>query len=75
MDLESTFRMGRSFRRIDDVVPNPRMPLTKQPIRIENPVDANDALGHEILFDHLSNFGIRYQDSTLRCDGSSGGRH
>ena len=63
--------MGRSFRRIDDVVPNPACLLTKQPIRIENPVDANDALGHEILFDHLSNFGISYQDSTLRCDGSS----
>ena len=45
--------------------------LTKQAIRIENPVDANDALGHEILFDHLSSFGISYQDSTLRCDGSS----
>ena len=45
--------------------------LTKQPIRIENPVDANDALGHEILFEHLSSFGISYQDSTLRCDGSS----
>ena len=44
--------------------------LTKQAIRIENPVDANDALGHEILFEHLSNFGISYQDSTLHCDGS-----
>ena len=45
--------------------------LTKQPIRIENPVDANDALGHEILLDHLSSFGISYHDSTLRCDGTS----
>ncbi len=44
--------------------------LTKQPIRIENPVDANDALGHEILFNHLSSFGIDYQDLTLRCNGS-----
>ena len=45
--------------------------LTKQPIRIENPVDANDALGHEILLDHLSSFGISYHDMTLRCDGTS----
>ena len=45
--------------------------LTKQPIRIENPVDANDALGHEILLDHLSSFGISYHDTTLRCDGTS----
>jgi len=44
--------------------------LTKQPIRIENPVDANDALGHEILLTHLSSFGISYEDSTLRCDES-----
>ena len=44
--------------------------LTKQPIRIENPVDANDALGHEILLDHLSSFGISYHDTTLRCDGT-----
>jgi 3-phosphoshikimate 1-carboxyvinyltransferase len=44
--------------------------LTKQPIRIENPVDANDAVGHEILFEHLSSFGIDYQDLTLRCNGS-----
>ncbi len=45
--------------------------LTKQPIRIENPVDANDALGHEILLDHLSSFGISYHETTLRCDGTS----
>ncbi|MGB0786425.1 MAG: 3-phosphoshikimate 1-carboxyvinyltransferase [Candidatus Poseidoniaceae archaeon] len=44
--------------------------LSKQPIRIVNPVDASDALGHETLFEHLSNFGIDYQDLTLRCNGS-----
>ena len=43
--------------------------LTKKPIRIENPVEANDALGHEILFSHLSSVGISYEDSTLLCDG------
>lgn len=45
--------------------------LTKQPIQIENPIQANDALGHEILFQHLSNLGINYQDSTLVHDGKS----
>ncbi|MGB0329137.1 MAG: 3-phosphoshikimate 1-carboxyvinyltransferase, partial [Candidatus Poseidoniaceae archaeon] len=44
--------------------------LSKQPIRIVNPVDASDALGHETLFEHLSSFGIDYQDLTLRCNGS-----
>ena len=45
--------------------------LTKQPIQIENPIEANDALGHEILFQHLSNLGINYQDSTLIHHGKS----
>ena len=46
--------------------------LKKQEIRIENPVDANDALGHEILFQHLKNFGITYEDSTLVYTGKNG---
>ena len=45
--------------------------LTKQSIQIENPVDAHDALGHEILFQHLNRFGIDYEDSTLIHHGKS----
>ena len=45
--------------------------LTKQSIRIQNPVDANDALGHEILFQHLIDLGVDYEDSTLTPVGNN----
>ncbi|MGA0379869.1 MAG: hypothetical protein ACO3NJ_03585, partial [Candidatus Poseidoniaceae archaeon] len=43
--------------------------LTKKAIHIQNPVDSNDALGHELLFQHLDAFGMRFDNSTLNPDG------
>ncbi len=45
--------------------------ITKQPIHIANPVDASDALGHEVLLEHLNAFGIKYEDGTLMYEGES----
>ena len=45
--------------------------ITEQSIHINNPVDSSDALGHEILLEHLNAFGIKYEDCTLTYEGES----
>ncbi len=45
--------------------------LKKQSIRIKNPVQSKDALGHEILIDNLNKMGIEIQDETLTYVGGS----
>ena len=43
--------------------------LKKQSIYIENPVEEKDALGHEIILDFLSHFGVEMDDQTLNYVG------
>jgi len=43
--------------------------LTKKVIHIQNPVDNVDALGHELLLNHLDAFGIILDHSTLKPRG------
>jgi len=46
--------------------------LAKKAIKIQNPVDSHDALGHEILLEHLDAFGIAIENSTLKPHGNCG---
>jgi 3-phosphoshikimate 1-carboxyvinyltransferase len=43
--------------------------LKKQSVYIENPVEEKDALGHEIILDFLSHFGVEMNDQTLNYAG------
>ena len=45
--------------------------LKKQSIEIENPVEPNDALGHEILLDVLKHFGVEKSNATLNFVGGA----
>ena len=45
--------------------------LSQKAIHIQNPVDNGDALGHEILLEHLDAFGIAFDHSTLSPQGES----
>tara|TARA_B100000614_G_scaffold260066_1_gene286059 strand:- start:2069 stop:3418 length:1350 start_codon:yes stop_codon:yes gene_type:complete len=44
--------------------------LKKESIQIVNPVEPADALGHEVLLDHLGQLGIQKHDETLTYVGS-----
>ena len=36
--------------------------LTKQSIHIKNPIEIEHSLGHEVMLDHLSAFGIHEEE-------------
>ena len=43
--------------------------LTKQSIKIENPIEAEHSLGHEVMLEHLSAFGIHEEGGMLTYTG------
>ena len=43
--------------------------LTKQSIHIKNPIEAEHSLGHEVMLDHLSAFGIHEEEGMLTYTG------
>ena len=45
--------------------------LNQTPIEIGNPVQKENALGHEILFDHLKQFGIDKSEEILTFVGDA----
>ena len=44
--------------------------LTKKSIKIENPIDTEHALGHEVMLEHLSAFGIHEEGGMLTYTGN-----
>ena len=44
--------------------------LTKESINIENPIEVQHSLGHEVMLEHLSAFGIQEEAGTLTYTGN-----
>ena len=44
--------------------------LTKQSIHIKNPIEVKHSLGHEVMLDHLTAFGIHEEEGMLSCTGN-----
>ena len=44
--------------------------LTKQSINIKNPIETKHSLGHEVMLDHLSAFGIHEEEGMLTYTGN-----
>ena len=44
--------------------------LTKQSIHIKNPIETEYSLGHEVMLDHLTAFGIHEEGGLLSCKGN-----
>ena len=61
--------MGCSAGWFNDGVSNPRLCSHKEGDSYSNPVDNVDALGHELLLNHLDAFGIMLDHSTLNPRG------